>query len=617
MEFIQDSHVIQSMMDNINRGLICVDDTMRIVFSNAKSRTITGIAVDSPAEHPAGQLEPGDIVIIADNMFNSDDGHIGQEGLQCLNVHDSSIEDNDIFLCAAIYRNEEAEPVYKHLKEHPINRAATLQTTYFGFDITASVNDETGDALITVNGAAYPMHYYHNICNTVVIDGRNGSIKFVQALGYSARREGAGELLRGAVFQAKCREAFDVDIKGHYISDLFDCPPLLDDIQGILERKAGRINDRLYRINQIPFISDIIPWSTGEDDSIQGAFLLLTNIEDLLSSIEHGNNILREMEDLEHQSHLISPDLPANALAGITGHSARITEVKYLACKAAKNEFTVCITGESGTGKSVLAREIHRMGNPAAPFVEVNCNAISQSLFESELFGYVKGAFTGARSEGKVGFFEAANGGTIFLDEIGDLPPDIQIKLLQVLQNKTIYKVGSTKPLKIHVRVIVATNQDLKKRIEEKKFRSDLYYRINVFPIEVPPLRERKSDLYLLVNSIMTRTCEMYGLETKQLSEEAIHLLISYDWPGNVRELENVIERAVTLCESNMIYPEHLRLENPEIPLTMRAQLDVEEKRILEKTLLKYNGDKEKSMKELDLSRSVFYQRLKKHGLTA
>lgn len=166
-----------------------------------------------------------------------------------------------------------------------------------------------------------------------------------------------------------------------------------------------------------------------------------------------------------------------------------------MAWKAANSRFNVILTGESGTGKSKLAREIHNAGeDPGSPFIEVNCNAIAPTLFESELFGYVRGAFTGAKSEGNVGYFEAADGGTIFLDEIGEIPPEIQVKLLHVLQNKIIYRVGSSKPVKVDVRVIAATNKNLEEEVAMGRFRQDLFYRINVFPIDIPPLRERKAD---------------------------------------------------------------------------------------------------------------------------
>ena len=178
-----------------------------------------------------------------------------------------------------------------------------------------------------------------------------------------------------------------------------------------------------------------------------------------------------------------------------------------------------------------------------------------------------------------------------------------------------IYRVGSSKPIKVNVRVIAATNKNLEEEVAKGNFRQDLFYRINVFPIEIPPIRERKADLYLLINQILKKVCDSYGFESKQFSGEALRMLISYNWPGNVRELENAIERAVTLCDSNIIYPEHLKIYSEEIPTTMKEMLAREEERILEMTIIKNNGDKQKAMKELDMSRSVFYDKLKKYNI--
>jgi len=184
-----------------------------------------------------------------------------------------------------------------------------------------------------------------------------------------------------------------------------------------------------------------------------------------------------------------------------------------------------------------------------------------------------------------------------------------------VLQNKIIYRVGSSKPIKVDVRVIAATNKNLEEEVAQGRFRQDLFYRINVFPIDIPPIRERKGDLYLLINHILKDLCDNYGLEPKQFSGEALQKMISYNWPGNVRELENAIERAITLCDTDIIYSEHLKIGKGTIPTTMKEMLAKEEERILEMTLLKYNGDKNKAMAELDMSKTVFYEKLKKYNI--
>ncbi|NMA48506.1 MAG: sigma-54-dependent Fis family transcriptional regulator, partial [Tissierellia bacterium] len=192
---------------------------------------------------------------------------------------------------------------------------------------------------------------------------------------------------------------------------------------------------------------------------------------------------------------------------------------------------------------------------------------------------------------------------------------EIQVKLLYVFQNKTIYRVGSSDPIDIDVRMIVATNLDLEKEVEEGRFRQDLYYRINVFPIEIPPLRDRKGDLYILINRLLQKFCTKYDLDLKQFSGEALSKIIRYDWPGNVRELENILERAITLCSTNIIYPEHIKIKEATHNNTFKEMLAVEEKRIIKTSSERNNNDRSKTIKELDISRSAFYEKLNKYNI--
>ncbi len=239
----------------------------------------------------------------------------------------------------------------------------------------------------------------------------------------------------------------------------------------------------------------------------------------------------------------------ASMFEEIVGSSAPLQRVLQQVAKVAKTDSTVLILGETGTGKELIARAIHKRSPRAnRAFIRVNCAAIPPSLIASELFGHEKGAFTGAVQR-RLGRFEAADGGTIFLDEIGDLPAETQIALLRVLQEREIERVGSSRPLNVDVRVLAATNRDLEAAVERGAFREDLYYRLNVFPIWMPPLRERGEDIPVLVEYLVERYGKKAGKTIRNIRKQTLELFQAYDWPGNVRELQNVIERAVVLCE--------------------------------------------------------------------
>ena len=279
----------------------------------------------------------------------------------------------------------------------------------------------------------------------------------------------------------------------------------------------------------------------------------------------------------------------------IVGSSEALRKVLRQIAKLASSDSTVLILGETGTGKELIARSIHKRSNRAdRAFIGVNCAAIPQSLIASELFGHEKGAFTGA-TQRRLGRFEAANGGTIFLDEVGDLPPEIQVALLRVLQEREIERVGSNKAIPIDVRVIAATHRDLNTLVAEGKFREDLLYRLNVVPIEVPPLRERVADIPLLVEYFIDRFGKKAGKKFRTIDKKSLRLLQAYDWPGNIRELQNVIERAVILCDGETFSVDEtwLRRELPVArsrPSTLNRVLARQEKEMIEAALAECYG---------------------------
>jgi PAS domain S-box-containing protein len=307
---------------------------------------------------------------------------------------------------------------------------------------------------------------------------------------------------------------------------------------------------------------------------------------------------------------------------GILGTSPPMQQIFDLISSAAQSEASVIIYGDSGTGKELVAAAIHKLGvRRKGPFIKVNCAALSESLLESELFGHVKGAFTGA-DRTRMGRFEAANGGDIFLDEIGDLPLSTQVKLLRVLQEKEIEKVGDHRPISIDVRILAATNKDLNTLMEEGRFRQDLYYRIGVIPIILPPLRERREDIPLLVESFINRIRLKTDKPISGMSRAALETLIAYDWPGNVRELMNVIEYAFVLCSEGEIMPTHLpaRVSGQTMSTVPRRrvfqQLDAnEERRRLMEALTAAGGNKSEAARMLGISRVTLWKRLKAYDI--
>ena len=314
---------------------------------------------------------------------------------------------------------------------------------------------------------------------------------------------------------------------------------------------------------------------------------------------------------------------------GIVGKSEPILKVAKIVEKVAKTDSSVLITGESGTGKELIARAIHNLSKRNKnDLVVINCGAIPANLLESELFGHEKGAFTGAVSS-HTGRFERADNGTFFLDEIGDMSPFLQVKLLRAIQEQQFEKVGGSKPVQVNVRFVSATNKDLKKSIKENEFREDLFYRLNVIPIEVPPLRDRRSDIPLLADFFLHRLSLRFEEEPKFLSSGALDILKSYDWPGNIRELENIMEQVAVMSEGNEILPrdipENLKLENKpssefvlnpiESGISFSDAIDTYQKTLILEALRRTGWVKAKAAKLLKMNRTTLVEKIKKLGL--
>ncbi|MCL6610309.1 MAG: sigma 54-interacting transcriptional regulator [Peptococcaceae bacterium] len=371
----------------------------------------------------------------------------------------------------------------------------------------------------------------------------------------------------------------------------------------------------------VEVLANITPFFVN--GKIKGVISVFRNVYETINL----SNELERMRDIAQYLHneLKSTSKLPDPFKKLAGNNVYFRQALVLAATAAPTDATVMVRGESGSGKEILAEAIQRSSlRREYPFVKVNCASIPESLLESELFGYEEGAFTGAKKGGKPGKFELAHRGTIFLDEVGDMSPAMQAKLLRVLQEKEIERVGGNKTIPVDVRVISATNKDLETMVVKKQFREDLYYRLNVIPIFLPPLRRRKDDIPLLVDHFVRLYCREHNRGKAIVSSGVMNTLIGHDWPGNVRELKNVIEHAVVLCPGDMITAEHLprylRREDSfnhadRKQETLPELVEQLEKEVITGVLKKY-GNKSSAIKALGISRRTFYLKLKKYQLT-
>ncbi|QCJ45354.1 PAS domain-containing protein [Bacillus sp. S3] len=369
------------------------------------------------------------------------------------------------------------------------------------------------------------------------------------------------------------------------------------------------------------------------NERIIGAVVSETDVTNQVVLNEKLFNMSTEVHRLEQEMAKYRPSDPFNS---IKGKSAVMEKTVQMAKKVCSVRSTVLILGESGVGKEVFAKSIHEATEgPDAPFISINCGAIPESLFESELFGYERGAFSGADHRGKKGKIELAKGGTLFLDEIGEMPLDMQVKMLRVLQERKYYKVGGEKEMEADFRVIAATNRDLKELIKEGQFREDLYYRLNVVSLKIPPLRDRCEDIVELIYHFLKDFSLGYQRPIHHFSQEVMQEMLQYDWPGNVRELRNVVERLVVFATDGVIRKDYLPFHSvigysdgsdtdlQESPmelnttiLPLQEEMDQHEKKVLEKALALTNGNKLECSKKLGITRATLYNRLKRLGLS-
>jgi transcriptional regulator with PAS, ATPase and Fis domain len=418
------------------------------------------------------------------------------------------------------------------------------------------------------------------------------------------------------------------NIVGQYIGSFFPNAMIL---------KALKDGKRIDNMEHEPIKGKSVILSTVPIYNGKGKLVAVVSTDrDVTEVATLSNQLEREKKKVELLELAYKREIAANYnFSSIIGRNKKIIEAIAMSQKVAQSSASILITGESGTGKEVFAKAIHEASGRVGNFVAVNCSAIPAQLIESEVFGYVEGAFTGAIRKGKIGKFEFANNGTLFLDEIGDMPMEMQVKLLRVLQDGVVYRLGSEKGVATNTRIIAATNRDLKELMKEKKFRDDLFYRFAVVQIELPPLRERKEDIKELSTLFMNQIAKKENINIDSIDERIYPLLFQCKWEGNIRELKNVIQRMVILSTGGKItldsVPEYIlnnKEEQSEIVITSNDNnileenkydlvqiLDKVEKKTIEEVLLLVDGNKQKAAKILNLKRSTLYYKLNQHGL--
>lgn len=559
--------VAYDIVNSLESGVLIVDEDLNFIFMNKKGYKILGIKSEEELIHDLPQhlyqfgmhnfLSTTKRDLIEKTIINDRE----------LMVHVTKIENED-FNGALIDFNslDTCKGYIKHAKDE--EEALSLLNT---------IMDATNDCIVYVNKDG-------------VIEHLSGA--YAEFLKIKAE-DAIGKHVREVIENTR----MDIVIKTG--------KPEIAQVQ--------EINGRNMIATRIPvFVNGKVTGSVGK--------VLFRDVDELnqlylkINSIEKELNLYRdEFTKLNKASY---------ALDSIICENKDMKKLKEITQKVANTNSNVLILGDSGTGKELFAHAIHNNSKRSnKPFIKVNCGAIPFDLVESELFGYEEGSFTGAKKGGKIGKFKAADGGTIFLDEIAELPLNMQVKLLRVLQDHEIEKIGSVDSEKIDVRVVAATNKNLEEMVDKGSFRLDLYYRLNVVNLRIPPLRERKDDIVVLSNYLIKKISKAEDIYVEKISTKAMEFLIRYDWPGNVRELENILERAINfLDEDTKIMTKHLPpkitgMTGAEAVISLKDTMDKVEKEVLINSLILSKGNKSEAADALGISRTSFYDKMQKHGL--
>lgn len=582
-------------------NMIVLDQEDRILFIGERVFSFLSTKKRHPFGSAEGKLEVGDLILYFVRRSDARKAEIEWLREKCLFQKRTASSEGLLMICCL--DRKELQPLVKCFSETLPKTAVLLDTRYESNEILFAKKGDVLEVFLNGQTVSFPFDCMESMY-LIAKEGR------IHAFGFSKPQE---EL-------ALCRILAERKYPAWIRED------------AVYKQKAGKVlHEELYKAMQELGDTDEKYLTAGT-----ASYIIKKSRKPLQSgsctvfSVQDADDILQEMSKasadykkiLRSDAQGAIPQGNYNAFR-LLGDDDKVKEVTRLLQKSSVTNTTILLTGESGTGKTFIAGEIHKASRRSSgSFVHVNCAAIPYNLMESELFGYEEGAFTGARKGGKKGYFEIACGGTLFLDEIAEIPFQLQGKLLEVLQSRTFFPVGGTRQIISDVRVIAATNKNLKEMVREKRFREDLFYRINVFPIDIPPLRERRSGLYSIVMDILPDVCSRLGIEPLVLSSQAYRKILQYPWPGNIRELENVLEKAAILSDGKIILSGDILLPDTAdsfltVPTTLQEIRESAERAAIINALRMYQGDKEKAAAYLAIGRTNIFEKIKKYRIQA
>ncbi len=584
-------------------NILVTSEERTVLYAGEHTLQYFDLQQEFPFAYPKGKLEEGDLFL----YFSPDICAVEKE-IQALEARgfwswkglDKEERTGTLALAASI-GNEDIQPIAKRSREPLAEDSVFLDTIYERNEIF--IRRKTGKLEVYLNGQTLSWDFDRLKSAAVLVKERSVKMFWHSE---TAEDENLERFIRSGVYPSFCdraqlqKKTIDMVLN----RNVYDC---------ICRLEAGTGED-FFAYGGRGAVIRKEKLDIGTDSQV---VYLFEDEETLMKKLEKNSWEYKKISTGDVKG---LPQQHQFKSFRLLGNEEKTVEVSRLLQKSSVTNTTILLTGESGTGKTFLAREIHKNSKrKQEAFVHVNCAAIPYQLIESELFGYEEGAFTGALKGGKKGYFELAQGGTLFLDEITEIPITLQGKLLEVLQNKTFYRVGGTKKYEVDVRLIAATNRDLKQLVREKRFREDLYYRINVFPVEIPPLRNRVDSMYSIVMDILPDICSRLEMEPVLLSHQAYGKIVQYPWPGNIRELENVLEKAVILCDGKIILAEDIILAETggftAAAVTLQEVREQAEKQAIESALQMFHGDKNKAARFLDIGRSNMFEKVKKYHI--